>query len=149
MTEDPQALLGRIYNEQQITESNLTILQQRMEVLQVYRTNYSAGLAVLEELEKRKEGEQMLMNVGGSIFVDARLMNPSKVIRGIGNGVRIEQSVADAKEAVIEALTSLQKQYDTLTQEYEKLLVHASNLNSQFQQLAAQIQSAKIPSQEE
>ena len=69
MTEDPQVTLERMYNEQQMAETNLGLLQQRIEILQVYITNYRSGLVVLEEIENRKEGEEMLMNVGGSIFV--------------------------------------------------------------------------------
>jgi len=149
MTEDPQILLERMYSEQQLTESNLTLLQQRIEMVQVYMTNYSSGLLVLEEIENREDGEEMLMNVGGSIFVQAKIVNPEKVIRGIGNGVRIEQSVADAKAAIIEAVASLEKQYEALTQEYQRLYAHASRLNTQFQQLAAQIQSATPPAKEE
>ncbi|MHA3964131.1 MAG: prefoldin subunit alpha [Candidatus Thorarchaeota archaeon SMTZ1-45] len=149
MKEDPQAKLERVYNEQQIMESNLNLLQQRIEVVQVYITNYRSGLLVLEEIEKRKEDEEMLMNVGGSIFVQAKLVDPDRVIRGIGNGVRIEQNVADAKAAIIEAVSSLEKQYEALTQEYQRLIAHASNLNAQFQQLAAQIQGATSPGKEE
>jgi prefoldin alpha subunit len=148
MTEDQQKLLQKIYTEQQMTDSNLNLLQQRIEIIQVYITNYRSGLLVLEEIENKKDGEEMLMNVGGSIFVQAKIVNPDKVTRGLGSGIRIEQTVADAKAAVTESVTSLEQQYETLTQEYQKLIARASVLNSQFQQLAAQIQGAK-PSVEE
>jgi prefoldin alpha subunit len=149
MTENQQKLLQKIYTEQQMTDSNLNLLQQRIEIIQVYITNYRSGLLVLEEIENKKDGEEMLMNVGGSIFVQARIVNPDKVTRGLGSGIRIEQTVADAKAAVTEAVTSLEQQYETLTQEYQKLIARASVLNSQFQQLAAQIQGAKPPVEEE
>ena len=89
------------------------------------------------------------MNVGGSIFVQAKIANPEKVIRGIGDGIRIEQSVGDAKAAIVEAVTNLEKQYEGLSQEYQKLHAYATQLNTQFQQLAAQIQGAKPPVEEE
>lgn len=149
MTEDQQKLLQKIYTEQQMTDSNLNLLQQRIEIIQVYITNYRSGLLVLEEIENKNDGEEMLMNVGGSIFVQAKIVNPDKVTRGLGSGIRIEQTVTDAKAAVTEAVTSLEQQYDTLTQEYQKLIARASVLNSQFQQLAAQIQGAKPPVEEE
>ena len=149
MTEDPQIMLERMYSEQQMTEQSLTMLQQRIEMVQVYMTNYRSGLLVLEEIENRKDGEEMLMNVGGSIFIQAKITNPDKVIRGIGDGIRIEQSVADAKTAIAESVTNLEKQYEALTLEYQKLYAYASQLNTQFQQLAAQIQGAKPPTEEE
>jgi prefoldin alpha subunit len=149
MTEDPRVTLEKIYSEQQLTESSLSLLQQRIEMVQVYITNYRSGLSVLEEIENRKDGEEMLMNVGGSIFVQAKLVNPDKVTRGIGNGIRIEQNVSDAKVAIIEAVTSLEKQYEALTQEYQRMFAYASQLNAQFQQLAAQLQGAQPPVEEE
>ena len=149
MTEDPQIMLERMYSEQQMTEQSLTMLQQRIEMVQVYLTNYRSGQLVLEEIENRKAGEEMLMNVGGSIFVQANLVDPEKVIRGIGNGIRIEQSVTEAKAAISEAVANLEKQQEALTQEYQKLYAYATQLNSQFQQLAAQIQGAKPPGEEE
>ena len=140
MSEDQQQLLQKIYTEQQLTDSNITLLQQRLELVQAYLTNFRAGLMVLEEIEGRKEGEEMLMNVGGSIFVQANLVDPSKVTRSIGSGIRIEQSVEAAKTAVQEQTTRLEKQYESMAEEYQKLVARSSLLNSQFQQLAAQVQ---------
>jgi prefoldin alpha subunit len=151
MSDEQQQLLQRIYQEQQLTESNITLLQQRLELLQAYLNNFRSGLMVLEEIEGRKEGEEMLMNVGGSIFIQAKLVDPSSVTRSIGSGVRIEQTVEDAKTAVQEQISGLEKQYETLAEEYQKLVARASALNSQFQQLAAQVQGqgGAPPSKEE
>jgi len=148
MTEDQQKLLQRIYVEQQMTESNIGLMQQRLEAVQVYLTNYRSGLMVLEEIEKKQEGEEMLINVGGSIFVEAKLVNPSKVTRGLGSGIRIEQSLESAKEVVSEAVKSLEEQYEKLAQEYQNLVQRASVLNTQFQQLAAKMQGAQTPEEE-
>ena len=151
MSENQQQLLQKLYTEQQLTDSNITLLQQRLELVQAYLTNFRAGFMVLEEIEGRKEGEEMLMNVGGSIFVQAKLVDPSKVTRSIGSGIRIEQSVEAAKTAVQEQTTRLEKQYESMAEEYQKLVTRSSALNSQFQQLAAQVQgqSEAPPSQGE
>ncbi len=147
MSDEQQELLQRIYQEQQMTESNITLLQQRLELVQAYLSNFKAGFMVLEEIEGKKEGEEMLMNVGGSIFVQAKLVGPSKVTRSIGSGVRIEQSVEDAKIAVQEQITSLEKQHESMGEEYQKLVARISVLNSQFQQLATKLQGqGTIPS---
>jgi prefoldin alpha subunit len=140
MSEEQQQLLQKIYTEQQITESNISVLQQRIEIIQAYLTNYQSGLLVLREIERKKKGEEMLMNVGGNIFVEAKLMNPSKVTRGIGSGIRIEQSVGDAITALQASVENLEKQYQSLNDEYQKHVTRASVLNSQFQELASKIQ---------
>jgi prefoldin alpha subunit len=85
----------------------------------------------------------MMMNVGGNIFIEAKLVNPSKVTRGIGSGVRIEQSLEEAKKAVQSSIEGLEKQYQSISEEYQKLIARASVLNSQFQQLATQVQNSQ------
>ena len=141
MTEDQQKLLQKLYLEQKMAESNIAVLQQRMEMVQAYLTNYRAGALVLIELEKRKEGEEMLMNVGGGIFVQSRLVNPERVTRDIGSNIRIEQNVVEAKKQVEDAIVSLEKQYEALANEYNKMVTHAASMSSQLQQLAAKMQN--------
>ena len=75
MTEDPQIMLERMYSEQQMTEQSLTMLQQRIEMVQVYMTNYRSGLLVLEEIENRKDGEEMLMHLHSSTNHQSRQSN--------------------------------------------------------------------------
>jgi prefoldin alpha subunit len=142
MSEEQQQLLQKIYTEQQITESNISLLQQRIEIIQAYLANYQSGLMVIQEIEKKKKGEAMLMNVGGNIYVEAKLVNPSKVTRGIGSGVRLEQSLEEAKKAVQISVEGLEKQYQSMSEDYQKLVSRASVLNSQFQQLAAKVQES-------
>ena len=141
MTEDKQQLLQKLYLEQKLAESNVTVLQQRLEMIQAYLTNYRAGLLVLSELENRSEGEEMLMNVGGGIFVQSSLVNPTKVTREIGSDIRIEQSVVEAKKQVEDAITTLEQQYEALATEYNKMLSHITTLKSQLQKLAAEMQN--------
>jgi prefoldin alpha subunit len=140
MTEDQQKLLQKLYLEQKMAESNIAVLQQRMEMIQAYLTNYRAGALVLSELENRKEGEEMLMNVGGGIFVQSRLVNPEKVTRDIGSDIRIEQTVVEAKTEVENSITKLEEQYEALANEYSKMVTHAASMNAQLQKLASQMQ---------
>ncbi len=140
MTEDQQQLLQKLYLEQKMAESNIAVLQQRMEMIQAYLTNYRAGALVLTELENRQEGEEMLMNVGGGIYVQSRLVDSERVTRDIGSNIRIEQSVAKAKKQVEDAIASLEKQYETLANEYNRMATLAATMSSQLQQLASQMQ---------
>ncbi|MFX1484810.1 MAG: prefoldin subunit alpha [Promethearchaeota archaeon] len=149
MTEEQQKRLERLYTEQKLTESNIALMQQRLDTLQVYLTNYRAGLSVLEEIENKADGDEMLINVGGSIFVEATLKNPKRVTRGLGSSIRIEQDVETAKKVVSETVESLGQQYEKLAQDYQNLVQRAAVLNAQFQQLASQIQESQTPSKEE
>ena len=49
-------------------------------------------------------------------------------------------NVEDAKKALEGSIESLEKQYQELSAEYEKLVTYVSRLNAEFQDLAAKIQ---------
>ncbi|MHA2600879.1 MAG: prefoldin subunit alpha [Candidatus Thorarchaeota archaeon SMTZ1-83] len=141
MADEQRNLLQKIYTEQQLTESNVAVLRQQIEVTQVLLGRYQTGLMVLKELEGKKEDEEVLMNVGGSVFVQAKLVNPTEVTRALGSGVRIEQGIEEAKKGVERAVESLGKQYEALVAEHEKMVNRSAVLEAQMRQIAEQIQA--------
>lgn len=140
MSEEQQRLLQKLYRDQQLVESNLNALQQQIELTQVLLNQYQNGFTVLKELESGREGEETLFNVGGGIFVQAKLIDTSKVTRALGSGVRIEQSLEQAIEGVEKAIESLGKQYESLITEIGKLARMSEEIDSQMRQLVGQMQ---------
>ena len=149
MTEDPQALFQKLYSEQQKADQNISYLQQSLELVQMSLNSFRSGLSVLQEIESKEDDEVILLNVGGAIFIEATLSNLNKITRGIGSGVRIEQTHAEAKGTVESRVLELEKQLDSLQVEYEKMSTYASKLNTQLQQLAMIIQQPQQESQGE
>ncbi|MFW9945053.1 MAG: prefoldin subunit alpha [Candidatus Sifarchaeia archaeon] len=141
MADEQRSLLQKIYTEQQLTESNVGVLRQQIEVTQVLLGRYQTGLMVIKELEGKNEDEEVLMNVGGSVFVQAKLVNPTEVTRALGSGVRIEQSLEEARKGVERAVESLGKQYEALVAEHEKMVNRLAVLEAQMRQIAEQIQA--------
>ncbi|MCK4739914.1 MAG: prefoldin subunit alpha [Candidatus Thorarchaeota archaeon] len=139
MTSEQENLLRKVYAEQQLASTTIERKGQQMLRVKAYLDNYRVGLLVLEELHGKKDGEEMLMNVGGEIYVHAKLVDSKKVTRHIGKDISIEQNIAEAKKSIEEIISSLEKQYDGLAQEYQQLLGWSSNLGTQFQQLAAEM----------
>ena len=140
MAEEKQKLLQRLYTEHKLTESNVGLLRQQLDLTQFYLNNYRTGLQVLKEIETKKAEEEMLMNVGGSIFVQAQLIDPEKVTRALGSGVVMEQSADEAKEAVENAISRLEEQYQRAAEHYEKMVARLTISSSQIQDLMASIQ---------
>ena len=140
MTEEQENLLRRVYAEQQMASTTIERKGQQMIRVRAYLDNYRVGLLILDELRGKKKGEEMLMNVGGEIYVHAKLVDSKKITRHIGKGISIEQDIADAKKSIEEIISSLEKQYDSLAQEYQQILGWSSNLGTQFQKLAAEMQ---------
>jgi prefoldin subunit 5 len=73
MTSEQENLLRKVYAEQQLASTTIERKGQQMLRVKAYLDNYRVGLLVLEELHGKKDGEEMLMNVGGEIYVHAKL----------------------------------------------------------------------------
>ncbi|MHA1637496.1 MAG: prefoldin subunit alpha [Candidatus Thorarchaeota archaeon] len=140
MTEDPQAVMQKLYVEQQMLESNIGMLKQHIELIQASLTSYRAGHSVLDALAEKAVDEMMLMNVGGGIYVEAKLVDPQKVIRSIGSDVRIDQTTGEAKSQIGETVSSLETRLEQSQQEYGNMANRISQITQQLQQLTAMIQ---------
>jgi len=140
MTEDQQKLLQKLYAQQKATESGIEIIQERMELVQASLNSHRRGLGVLQGFEGKKEGEKMLINVGGNIFIDVQLANPDRVARDIGSGVRIVQNLEDAKKSVEETTASLEQHYAQLAQQHEAISNQAADVGRRLGDLVKQMQ---------
>ena len=141
MSDDPQAMFQRLYVEQQMLEQNLSLLQQNLGLLQNSLDSYQAGLSVLEQLERRPDDEDVLVSIGGALYINARLVQKDKVIRSIGAGVRLEQDLGEAKQEIATAISTLEKRIGEVQQEYERSMNRAAVVQNALQQIAAQAQS--------
>ncbi len=141
MSHDEQRALQQLSLEQQVVSSKIELTQQRMELTQAFIRDQRTGLATLEELEKHKENEEILVHIGGGILLKARIVDPNTVIQEIGSGVRVELSVSDAKKKAEKIIERLQKQYDGLAEDLRKLSAKAADLDSQLREAVKKIQT--------
>jgi prefoldin alpha subunit len=141
MTEDLQQRAQKLFEAQGTLESNMDAVQQRLELVRAVLTSYRNGLAVLEEMGKRKGGEEILTSIGGNVFIEAQLANLETVTRDIGSGVRIVQGLQDAKKEIEENIANFEQQYSRLAQDYQSIVMQAASVNAQIQELAAQKQA--------
>ncbi|RDE16536.1 MAG: prefoldin subunit alpha [Candidatus Thorarchaeota archaeon] len=136
MPEDVQGRAQKLLEDQSVLESNMEAVQQRLELLRAVLSNYRSGLAVLEEMEKKQGGEEMLISIGGNAYIQAQLANPGEVTRDIGSSIRISQGLQDAKRDLGEDIASLEQQYAQLAKDYQNIVLQAASVNAQLQELA-------------
>ncbi len=140
MSQEDRKALQELSVEQRLVASNIELIRQRMELTQAFIRDQRTGLETLEELEKRSEDEEILIHVGGGILVKVRIADSNVVIRDIGSGVRVESSVGKAKEKAKEIIERLEKQYESLSQDLQKLTIRAADIDTQLKETLARVQ---------
>ncbi len=127
-------------------------LRQAMAMLDVYRNQLEsmgnqvqllqmsleeAGKAkdTLEAIHEAKEGDEILVPVGASSFVRAKLADADHAIVGVGNKLSVEKKTEDAVAYLVKNISEIQ---EALTKANESM----ADLETRARQLSASVQKA-------
>jgi prefoldin alpha subunit len=101
--------LRRLSAELRYFEQTAEGMQQRLNMMNAAMTDLTYANMTLEELEHEKEGAELLVPIGGSGYIKAKLSSTDKIIVGLGAGVSIEKTLPEAKAIVKERLDEMEK----------------------------------------
>ena len=87
----------RLSVELRLLEQTAEAIQSRINMVNAVLTDLNYANMTLDSLEKEKENAEILVPVGGSSYIKAKLDNPDKLIVGMGAGVSVEKTQAVAK----------------------------------------------------
>jgi len=97
------------------------------------------ALKAVEAMETAEDGQEMLVPIGQDSFIHAKLATKDKVVVGVGAGVSIEKSAAEAKESLSkrkaqlsEASVKLNQTLSKIEQEMGKIQSIAAQYEQQF-----------------
>ena len=132
--------LRKLSVEMRYLEQTAETLQQRISMLNAAMTDLTYASMTLEGVEKEKENSELLVPIGGSGYVKAKLTNFDKVIVGIGAGVSIEKPVSEAKGILKERLDELGKSAVASQQQFGQI---AERINSGRNRLETLLSSVR------
>src|SRR4030043_749217 len=101
--------LRRLSVEMRYLEQTAEALQQRIGMVNAAITDLTYANATLDGVESEKENAEMLVPIGGSSYIKVKLADSNKIIVGMGAGVSVEKSLAEAKVTLKERLDDLEK----------------------------------------
>jgi len=113
--------LRRLTVEMRLLEQTAEALQSRANMINAVTTDLSYARMTLEGLEKESEKSELLVPIGGTSYVRARLENPDKIIVGMGAGVSVEKTREEAKEIIKKRLEDLEKTRTSIQQQFTQV----------------------------
>jgi len=132
--------LRRLSMEMRYLEQTAETLQQRISMVNAAITDLTYANMTLDQLEKEKEGAELLVPVGGNSYIKAKIADTSKVIVGLGSGVSIEKTLADAKTTLKGRLDELEKTMNVAQQQFSQV---AERINSSRGRLETLLSSTR------
>ena len=101
-------------------------LAQQMNMLNVTMRDLETALTTISALKEEPTGKEVLVPIGFGSFINATLINPGKIVIGIGAGVSVEKET-DAAKALLE-------------KRKEELTKYREQMNNAFTKLTGELQ---------
>jgi prefoldin alpha subunit len=135
--------LRRLSVEIRFLEETAQALQSRMSMVNAVIKDLTYANMTLEGLEENKVGSELLVPIGGSSYIKAKLHDADKVIVGMGAGVSIEKTSQEAKGIVKKRLEDLEKTGVSLQQRFAQVSQKINEDRGKFEELAAELRKGK------
>jgi prefoldin alpha subunit len=135
--------LRKLSVEMRFLEQTAETLQQRISMMNAAMTDLTYANMTLEDVEKEKEDAELLVPIGGSAYVKAKLANPDKVVVGLGAGVSVEKTLQEAKTIVKERLDELEKAMASAQQQFAQVADRINADRNRLESLLAKVREGK------
>jgi len=138
--------LRKLSVEMRFLEQTAEPLQQRISVINAAMTDLTYANMTLEDVEKEKEDTELLVPIGGSSYIKAKLANTDKVVVGIGADVSIEKTLQEAKTIVKERIAELEKTMMSARQQFAQVVDRINTDRNRLESLLAKVREGKAQS---
>jgi prefoldin alpha subunit len=123
--------------ELRLLENTAENMQSRMNFVNAAITELTYANLTLEGLEKEKTDTSLFVPIGGGSYIKAKLESPDKIVFGIGAGVAIEKTFAEANEKIKSRIDDMEKAKSSMEQQMEQLLERIRDDRTRLQDLSA------------
>ena len=135
--------LRKLSVELRMLEQTAEALQSRLSMINAVATDLTYANMALENLDKEKENVELLVPIGGTSYIRAKLDNPDKIIVGLGAGVSAEKTRQEAKEIIKKRLEDLGKNQQAVQQQFVQVADRINLDRERFETMAAAMREGK------
>ena len=135
--------LRKLSVELRMLEQTAETLQSRLSMINAVATDLTYANMALENLDKEKENAELLVPIGGTSYIRAKLDNPDKIVVGLGAGVSAEKTRQEAKEIVKKRLEDLRKNQQAVQQQFVQIAERINLDRERFETMAAAMREGK------
>ena len=130
----------RLNMELRLLEQTAEALQSRMKMINSAVADLTYAQMTLGGLEKENEKSELLVPIGGTSYIRAKLDNPDKIIVGMGAGVSVEKTRQEAKEIIKKRQQDLDKAKTSVQQQFAQV---AEKINQDRERIEALVAAAR------
>ena len=119
----------------QILQEQARIIASNVEKLTMYLQELNMSKTTVDGLKTLKKGDEILVPVGASTFIRARIEDTAGLIMGVGANVSVDRSVDEAATSLEEKITIIESKIKENQEAYIKVAQKLDELNAEAQKL--------------
>jgi len=135
--------LRKLSIEMRYLEQTAEVLQQRITMVNAALTDATYANATLDGIEQQKENAELLVPIGAGSYVRAKLADSNKVIVGMGSGVSVEKTLAEAKTTLKERLDELENTLNSAQQQFSQVAQRINSGRERLESLLSTVREGK------
>jgi len=135
--------IRRTYLESRAIEEYIEALRSRYQLLDASEITLTNAKEALRSISESGQGQPMMVDVGGGVYVRGSLADVNKVLVSIGEGVYLDKSREDALKILEQRVESLIKAKEAIVQEINRAQVQYSERQSKLSSLSQKISTQK------
>ncbi len=143
MASKAEEQIRRLSVELQLLEQTAENMQSRLNLLNAAITDLTYAGMTLDGLEKEKQNVELLVPIGGSSYIKAKLDNADKLVVGIGGGVSVEKTFPETKEVVKNRREELEKTRLSLQTQFAQVVDRINDDRRKADSLIAEMREGK------
>ena len=118
-----------------VYRSQMEALSNQIQILKISLEEVESARMTLKAINEAEEGDEILVPVGASSFVKARISNAETAIVGVGNKISVERKIEDA-------LTLLADNVEEIKEALKQASGTLMEIENRARQLSAEVQKA-------
>ncbi len=144
MAQGKEDQLRRLLMELRLMEGSAQTLNSRLQLLTTALGDLRLAQQSLRDLKDVEADTPLLVPVGGSALVNAKLGDLSKVVMGIGARVSVEMDLEEAIENVNERITEIENAQGSVQQQLMQILAQIEAHQERANRLSAELQGEAV-----
>ena len=145
MANKAEEQIRRLSVELQLLEQTAENMQSRLNLLNAAIADLTYAGATMDGLEKEKENVELLVPIGGSSYIKAKLEKIDKLVVGIGAGVSVEKTLPETKEVIKNRREELEKTRLSLQTQFAQVIDKINDDRRKADSLIAEMREGKAP----
>ena len=121
-------------------KQQMSQLEMQAQYIQAAIVDYNNAKITLEKLSELETETDMIIPIGGGVFIDATVKKQGKPLVDVGSGIVVEKTYEDAIKKIDERVEEIEKSQVKLEEMMQQIQAQATEADAKAQELMGEQQ---------